>query len=331
MRLRTICICAVTLLAAGLAAAQKNSKADLHPNAQRIRVRVLVQEKRNHHPVEGLAKSDFLVTQDDAPQKLTYFGHGSSAKRPLGIVLLLDTAVMNPLRIEALTHSLPTALDKLSTADPVALWTMDSAHTREIQAPTTDRDLLIDDLLNLDTKAAKSPQFDPGPIPALQAVLAARRQFHGNVEMTVVLVTNDLDAQPDEKTDALRHTMLQDGISLHLLYRAGTTDRLLHGLSSVPVPGGHSLSVPGVHEQPLIDLARESGGELVDAARDDYNGALLRVLGDIAASYVLEYARPAGPAADAPHLISVALSRGAVKHRDAVVLVYRKAYYDSVK
>lgn len=334
MRFKAICICAVICATAfcGMAAAQTSSKPGLKPDGQHIRVRVLVQD-RHRHAVTDLTADNFVVTQDQAPQKLTYFGRGSDANRPLGIVLLLDTTVMNPLRIEALTHSLPATFDKLNAADSIALWTMEQGHTREIQAPTTDRQLLIDDLLDLSTKTAKVPAFGSGPVDALNAVFASRHQFAGNAELTVVLVTNDVDVQPDEKVDALRHKILQDGIGVHLLYRASAQDRLLHGLTSAVASSGHTPHVPGMHYQYLSYLARESGGEVVDVAHEDYDGALRQVLGDLATSYVLEYARPDSPIdPDALHLISVTLKHNVVKHHHgAMQLFYRKGYYDRSK
>lgn len=334
MRFKAVCICAAVCVAAfcAVATAQTGSKPDLKMDAQHVRVRVLVQD-RHHHAITDLTADNFVVMQDQAPQKLTYFAQGSDANHPLGIVLLLDTSVMNPLRIEALTHSLPATFDKLNPADSIALWTMEQGHTREIQAPTTDRQLLIDDLLNLSTKTAKTPASGSGPLDALNAVFAARSQFSSHAELTVVFVTNDVDVQPNGKMDALRHKVLQDGIGVHLLYRATASDRLLHGLSSAVASTGHTPNVPGLHYQYLSDLARESGGELVDVSNEDYDGALRHVLGDLATSYVLEYARPSGSyGEDAFHIVTVTLKHNVVKHHHgAAQLFYRKGYYDRAK
>lgn len=312
------CACAI--------AAQQPATADLKIDVQRVVVRVIAREKRSHNTLDNLTADDFRLKSDGELQPLTFFGHGPHSTRPLGIVLLLDTRVLHRENVESLAHTAQAALEKLGVADQVAIWRMDQAHTEELLPPTTDRKEVLDRLVAFSEKVPKTPQFGSGPLIALNAIIDARSQFSPDCDIAIVAITSDLDAENRVRVDALRTALLRHGVTLHLVYRAGKSDRAMRKLSLAVAPGGFAPTVPWLRYQALSYLAKESGGEFVPVEQEDYGAAFLQVIGDIGASYVLEFRRPR-TVKRGFHRIVVSLA--AASNRPAVHLLYRQGYIDS--
>lgn len=323
IRLAAACLCGA---ASAYPAGSPQADPDLRIDVQRVVVRVIAQEKQSHRPIDGLTATDFQLKSDGVKRALSYFGHGTDSTRRLGLVLLLDTRMLHRENLESLAQTAQAALQRLGPADQVAIWRMDQAHSEELLPPTTDRNMVVDHLMTFSQEVSRSPQFGSGPLPALHAIVEAQGQFAAGCELAIVAITNDLDAESRTKVEALRTMLLRHDVTLHLLYRAGTTDRALRKLSQAVAPGGFAPTVPWLHYQALSYLAKESGGEFVPVEREDYGAAFLKVIGDIGASYVLEFRRPETTSAHPFHPLSIAVK---TPQRGTLRLFYRKGYLDA--
>jgi VWFA-related protein len=98
---------------------------------------VLVENKRTGAPIGNLEAKDFVVTEDGAPQQISYF---SRDQLPLSVVFLLDlTETVQPI-LKPLAEGAVEILGHLKPQDQVAVVVF-SSHTELLQDFTTDRQL----------------------------------------------------------------------------------------------------------------------------------------------------------------------------------------------
>ena len=308
---------------------QPEAQATLRMEVRRVLLRVLVKDKRSHQGVTGLAAQDFLVKDDGVERPLTYFGAGPSRDRPLTVVLLLDIRILNKHRIQTLASSADAAFATLGAADRVGLWTMDQGDGQELQPATTDKATVKKAIAQLGETPLKSPQLGSGPVKALEAILASLHGLAADSDVIVVPLTDDLDAEPNPRIEAIRKGLLATPGVLYLLYKADRKEKWMRKFELVAAPGGFSPGLPGFRYQSFSYLAQQTGGDFVEVSGDDYGRGLIQMFSDIAASYLLEF-RPASSAADGKfHALSVSLRKGALKQGDSAKVIYRKGYYDA--
>jgi len=327
--LATIAIAMLASAPAWQVAQAADSQATIHVSVRRVLLRVLVADRRTDRPIRGLTADDFIVRDDGVKRPLTYFAAGSSADRPLTVVLLLDLRVLNHARLGNLARSAPAALHQLSSSDEVSVWTMDQARVSEIQPVTADKTAVAEALGQLAIENPKSPQFGSGPADALDAILASFAHVRLKSDLVVIAFTNDLDAVWQTRAKAIRTGFLSTPGTLDLLIRADRSSKFWHGLASVAAPGGFSPSAPGLHYSFFSYLARETGGQTVQVSDDDFGASMIEMLGNVAASYLLEFRPPSAEVERRFHSVRVVLRKGAIPNSQRVRLYYRRGYYES--
>jgi len=85
---------------------------------------LLVLDKQNR-PVEGLKQSDFLITEEDAPQQVGHFLLGDNRSLPRSIVLIIDYSGSQFPYIKNSVAAASVLVDKLGPYDRMAIVTDD--------------------------------------------------------------------------------------------------------------------------------------------------------------------------------------------------------------
>ncbi|MGB9418080.1 MAG: VWA domain-containing protein, partial [Acidobacteriaceae bacterium] len=141
---------AVSMLCAASAVAQQtarnaapSSETDMpviRVSTQFVVLDALVENKKTGQPIGNLEAKDFLLTEDGAPQKITYFTHD---RLPLSVVFLFDlTETVQPV-LKPLADGAREILSHLKPQDEVSVMVF-SSHTELLQDFTTDRALAAD-------------------------------------------------------------------------------------------------------------------------------------------------------------------------------------------
>lgn len=311
----------------GAALIGQEQPGSLHIDVPRVLLRVLVQDKRSREGIRGLGKSDFEVRDDGAETPLTYFAPETDPSRPMTIVLLLDLRVLDKNRLPELAETLKPALEEIAPSDRIAVWFMDQAHSGEVQEATSDHALVENAIAKIEDTWKTSPSFGAAPARALDDIVKRYGSSSLSSDLEIAAVTNDLDAVASSRVDALRKSLLEAPGSLHILYRAGKSDRIWRNLSSVAAPGGFSPAAPGLHYAFLSYLQKQTGGEFVEVSADDYGRAFLRVFRDLSAAYWIEFAPEPSNHAGKLHSISVTIRKSALGKTISARLLYRTGYY----
>jgi VWFA-related protein len=106
-------------------------------SSELVVVDVLVENKKTGAPIGNLEAKDFEVTEDGAPQQITYF---SRDQLPLSVVFLFDlTETVQPI-LKPLAEGAFEILGHLKPQDQVAIMVF-SSHTELLQGFTIDRQL----------------------------------------------------------------------------------------------------------------------------------------------------------------------------------------------
>lgn len=219
-----------------------SSAATIRLNTDFVLVPVTVTENSGKI-VPGLDKSDFLITDEKAPQDIVSFSH-ENAPVSIGIVFDLSGSMTNKIA-EART-SVREFLRYLETGDEVFLVTFsDQAQQRTEFAP--DDSAVSNELLFARPKGSTA-LFDA-------VALAVRAMRNAHNDRTVLLVVSDGGDNHSRLSEReLRRILEETEIQIHAL---GIHDR----------PSGmHEASGPQI----LEDLAKMTGGEhhMVNDARE---------------------------------------------------------------
>ena len=107
----------------------------IHVSTQLLTLDALVEDKKTHNLIGGLDRSDFQLTEDGAPQNLTYFDHD---QLPLSIVFLFDITDSVRPALKPLAKGALEVLAHLKPQDEVSVMAF-SSHTELLQDFTTDR------------------------------------------------------------------------------------------------------------------------------------------------------------------------------------------------
>ncbi len=138
----------IALLAAAVAfsstppvAAQQSSGPALRADVNLVLVEATVKDKSGH-VVDGLAKDDFVVSEDGATQALAHF---SRDQLPLAVVLVVDLSTSITPFLRPLRYATMTALRSLKAEDQVALFTFSSEVERRVDL-TRDKHEIADQI-----------------------------------------------------------------------------------------------------------------------------------------------------------------------------------------
>lgn len=108
--------------------------------------------------VQGLRKEDFIVTEDNTPQKVELFSFGENAKLPRSIVLIIDCSGSLSPYLKTSIEAAKNLVDKLGSQDQMAIVTDE---VKLLAGFTKDKVLLKEKLNSLERKS-KSPGAEKG-------------------------------------------------------------------------------------------------------------------------------------------------------------------------
>jgi VWFA-related protein len=137
--------------------------------------------------VPGLGKSDFIVTEDGAPQEVASLSPGDGSTVPRSVILIIDYSVSQLPFIESSVAAAKALVDRLKPNDRMAIVTDDVA----LLAPFTRDKLKLKDGLDSLRKRAKSNRF--GRSEQYSALLATLKELTVGVERPIIIFQTDGD------------------------------------------------------------------------------------------------------------------------------------------
>lgn len=169
---------------------------------------LLVLDKQNR-PVEGLKQSDFLITEEDAPQQVGHFLLGDNRSLPRSIVLIIDYSGSQFPYIKNSVAAASVLVDKLGPYDRMAIVTDDV----EVLSDFTNDKRELKKKLN--TLVEKSKGNEGGFL----GLGGTRRQFGKSAQYSALMATlkeafDDEDQRPIVifQTDGDEATYLRNSI-----------------------------------------------------------------------------------------------------------------------
>ena len=288
------------LLAATMLSAQ--DAPPLRVNVRLVNVFVNVTDT-NGAPVAGLAKEDFLVTDNAHPQTIAVFEKQSEI--PLSLVLAIDTSgsTRKDATVEQrAAHDFVHAL--LRPVDQMALFDFNS-DVREVVDFTNSPKRIDEGLANL----------SKGPATAFfSAVFLASQSLgsrHGATPARKVLLLIS-----DGSNTVAGTTYAQ------ALEQALRGEVMIYSIIDVPIAADAGRDTAGEHA--MITLSEETGGKYYYADSSGLAAAFRHVSDDLRTQYLIGYYPHGGLAgAGAFHTVGVQLARS----QPAEQLHYRSGYY----
>lgn len=196
---------------------QKNATTDTGTSAEdedviKIETSLVVSEllvlDKQGQPVEGLKQSDFLITEEDAPQQVGHFLLGDNRSLPRSIVLIIDYSGSQFPYIKNSVDAANVLVDKLGPLDRMAIVTDDV----ELLSDFTNNKRELRKQLN--TLLEKS-RGDDGVL----GIGGVRRQFGKSAQYSALMATlkeafDDEDQRPIVifQTDGDEATYLRNSI-----------------------------------------------------------------------------------------------------------------------
>jgi VWFA-related protein len=266
----------------------------------------------NGHSVANLQQFDFLLFDEDQPQRTTYFGHESV---PLDLVLLLDTSgsVQKYLReIGAIANQ---ALRMLHPEDRVAVMTF-SRDMRIEQTFTSNRNEISQ---AIEAAATDSPA---GSGTRIYAALTSAARYLGQtsagVRRRAILIITDNDGMSYDvhQNDALR-ALFNAGITLDAI----AVGRHPHP----PAPRPGSIINPDFAFDDVLPVTDQTGGESIVTTKpkESLSGMLARLRD----RYLLIYSAPSDAIPGSFRRIRVELAPAARQAHPHATINVRRGYY----
>ena len=273
-------------------------------------VKVDVQVIDNGKIVTDLTRADFVLNDEDQPQKLTYFGRDSE---PLSLVLLLDISGSMQRWIQRISSTAREALTYLRPGDRVAILVF--GKKMEVHQDFSDN------LAETARQIATAPTHDVGAGTYINQSVAAAADYMRS------------KARPEGRRAVL---ILTDNLSLSYEFPDERVIRSLYGADTVlnaivvgrgirpaePKPGVYTNS--SFTPADVFKLAQETGGEAVKADRPDIS--FRDMIEHIRTRYSLSYHSPGGETGSFRRVTVRLTGEGFARHPWADVHA-RKGYY----
>ena len=273
-------------------------------------VRVVVQVTENNQLLTDLKQEDFVLKDDDQPQKIVYFAR---EKEPLTLLLLLDISGSMRAHVQQMSETARDALNFLSPGDRIGIMTF-GLHTnlhfdffdnhaevaRQLRTAADDQE-----------KTGYGTAINPAIIDASKLLLKdgdpGRR--------SILIVTDNLGT----------NYQANDQMAIGYLLRADATlNAIVVGRGIRPGPRREGDD-PDLTPADVFKLAEATGGEAVKAERAAANfGEMVSRIRD---RYTLAYHVPEGAKPGSFRSISVVLSPAAMKLHPQAIVRARSGYY----
>ncbi len=284
-----------------------------------VRVDVQVLDSADGHPVQGLAAIDFVVNDEDQPQKIEYC---AETNERASIVLLMDVSGSMQKFVETLTRNAREALGVLTPGDRVAI--MVFAKTQALHRDFSD---------NLAETVRQIPlaitSHDIGYSTNINAaILSAAKVVEKHADVlnghsisgrhAILIITDNLGL----------NYLIPDETVIRELYNADATlNAIVVGRAIRPAPPKPGQYVnPDFTPADVYHLAEETGGEVIRA--DISEEAFRDMIARIRLRYTLAYHAPEAQPGSFRH-IHVDLTPDARRRYPSAVIHARTGYYAS--
>lgn len=222
-------------------------------------VQVLDKERRT---VSGLTKSDFIVTEDSAPQEVASLSLGDGSTVPRSIVLIIDySGSLRPF-IEDSVAAAKSLVDRLKPNDRMAIVTDDVALAVDF---TKDKKKLKDGLDSL-RKKAKSGRL--GRSDQYSALLATLKELVVGAERPIIIFQTDGDELGRLRSAANLHDIpgaTRDQFKEYSLEDIYTTAEKTRTTIYAVIPG---VRFAGVPPEEHVERARTLFGKLFQSQQE---------------------------------------------------------------
>jgi VWFA-related protein len=336
----------VGLLWVALVGAQLNAQTPEH-NGQRaapvIRVSselvvldVLVENKKTGAPIGYLEAKDFEVTEDGAPQQISYF---SRDQLPLSVVFLFDlTETVQPI-LKPLSEGAFEILGHLKPQDQVAIMVF-SSHTELLQDFTTDRQLASvavrkasemssgeGTFIHEDMYEAVEQGLKSTP-PETRRVLVWLTDGTANLEnsFTQKTIGKEAPARLHTKEESTTKLMQSGVVVAALIDRSAATDAFIAAADASPL-----LFLVGARTGDISHYADMTGGPVLKTSKKEVAARLAELIDELRARYTLGYVPVGSKAPGTFCKLRVTLAKGAYRgsglRKSEVTVRSRSGYY----
>jgi VWFA-related protein len=298
-----------------------------------VQVDAQVLNKKTRHITPSLKPEDFLVLEDNVPQRISTF---SQDKLPLSVVILFDlTDSVRPV-LKLLADGALQALQHLKPEDEVTVMVY-AASTQVLQEATTDRSLAVAAIEKASRmKSDEAAFFNEGIYRAAEQLA---NPGNAATRRVIIWLTDDVPNIPSETEIPLRYRRSLNGAMPHTqkealeqLLRTGTvvcslvkqSDESVNGEQRLMAhPAERMLHPPGE----VYKYAAATGGQVIEYKKKNLSEKLAGLIDDLRLRYSLGYhpstQKPKGKYCS----IKVKLAPEAKKALGNVVVEARQGYY----
>lgn len=298
---------------------------------------VLVENKKTGAPIGNLQAKDFQITEDGAPQQITFF---SRDQLPLAVVFLFDlTETVQPI-LKPLAEGAFEILGHLKAQDQVAIMVF-SSHTKLLQDFTTDRRLaaaalskasemnsgegtfIHEDMYEAVEQASKSTP------PETRRVLVWLTDGTANLENSFTQKTIGKEAPSRLHTKEESTTkLMQSGVVVSaLIDRSAATDAFIAAADVSPL-----AFMIGARTGDINHYADMTGGPVLKTSKKEVAAHLAELIDELRARYTLGYVPVGAKAPGTFCKLRVTLGNDTYRRRSElrkseVMLRSRSGYY----
>jgi Ca-activated chloride channel homolog len=239
-----------------------------------------VIDRRTHQFIRGLKPQDFDLFEDDAKQRIEYFGQD---QLPLSIVLLLDVSPSVRPVIEKIRDGALQALQRLRPDDEVALMVF-SGWTELIQDFTKDRQLILSKLGSALDKDGSGTRIHE----AIEKAASQMRYATNPTSRRVIIAVTDNQGSMERYRDAVseeevRQMVIESGATV-----CGVIVRSLLNVADAVI-----FQSPVIQEKykrtSVNPYVEETGGEIASSSKDEVNARLSEVFEHLRSRYSIGY------------------------------------------
>jgi VWFA-related protein len=249
-------------------------------NTELVVVDAQVIDKRSHEFIRGLKPQDFDLLEDEARQRIEFFGQD---QLPLSIVLLVDISPSVRPVIQKIRDGALQALQHLKQGDEVALMVF-CGWTEMIQDFTKDRQVIVDQL-------GVAMQKKGGGTRIHEAIAKAARQMRyatNPASRRVIIAITDNQGSMDRYRDAISEEEVSQTVM-----ESGATVCAVIVRSLLNVADDIIFQTPQIQDKwkrtSVNPYAEQTGGEVASASKDEINVRLGEVLDHLRSRYSLGY------------------------------------------
>jgi VWFA-related protein len=256
-----------------------------------VSVNVSVVDRGTSHGVNGLAKEDFRLSENNAAQQILHF---ESSSAPFNLVLLVDLSGSTAKVIELIKSAALHFVDAARPFDRIGVVTF--AGSQVVVSPLTTDHALLQERINAIQKPDGSTKLYDSLSFAMDEVF---RQSKDSRRNAIVVISDGLDSVMPNVTGEGSTLNYQE-----LIRQAREFDGVIYSIWT-DTQSYEPLS-PGDIQQETFDLAHDQMKEIADVGGgafyeclklQDLAGAYDRVVADLGTLYTLSY-RPSNRARD---------------------------------